>query len=71
MHYAMALLYDVIADLPEDITVTPVFAADKAQALKAARELVPWASGHNRDQGRRTRDVVDQAIAAWLDQQAA
>ncbi|CAK6692292.1 hypothetical protein OGCDGJMD_01203 [Cyanobium usitatum str. Tous] len=37
----MALLYDVIADLPEGITVTPVFAADKAEALKAAKDLFP------------------------------
>ena len=30
------LLFDVIADLPEGIAVMPVFAADKAEALKAA-----------------------------------
>ena len=35
----MSLLFDAIADLPEGITVTPVFAADKAEALKAAKEL--------------------------------
>jgi hypothetical protein len=37
----MALLFDVIADLPDGIAVTPVFAADKAEALKAAKELFP------------------------------
>ena len=37
----MSLLFDVIADLPEGITVMPVFAADKAEALKAAKELFP------------------------------
>ena len=37
----MSLLFDVIADLPEGIAVTPVFAADKAEALKAAKELFP------------------------------
>jgi hypothetical protein len=35
------LLFDVIADLPEGIAVTPVFATDKAEALKAAKELFP------------------------------
>ena len=34
---ALGLLFDVIADLPEGIAVTPVFAADKAEALKAAK----------------------------------
>jgi len=38
---ALALLFDVIADLPEGITVMPVFAADKHEALKAAKELFP------------------------------
>ena len=38
---ALALLFDVIADLPEGITVVPVFAADKAEAVKAAKELFP------------------------------
>ena len=38
---ALALLFDVIADLPEGITVMPVFAAEKAEALKAAKELFP------------------------------
>jgi hypothetical protein len=38
---ALSLLFDVIADLPEGIAVTPVFAADKAEALKAAKELFP------------------------------
>ena len=38
---ALSLLFDVIADLPEGITVMPVFAADKAEALKAAKELFP------------------------------
>ena len=37
----MSLLFDVIADLPEGITVMPVFAADKHEALKAAKELFP------------------------------
>lgn len=37
----LSLLFDVIADLPEGIAVTPVFAADKAEALKAAIELFP------------------------------
>ena len=37
----MALLFDVIADLPDGIAVTPVFAADKHEALKAAKELFP------------------------------
>ena len=37
----MSLLFDVIADLPECIAVTPVFAADKHEALKAAKELFP------------------------------
>ena len=37
----MRLLFDVIVDLPEGITVVPVFAADKAEALKAAKELFP------------------------------
>jgi hypothetical protein len=37
----MSLLFDVIADLPEGIAVTPVFAADKHEALKAAKELFP------------------------------
>jgi hypothetical protein len=35
------LLFDVIADLPEGITVMPVFAADKAEALEAGKELFP------------------------------
>lgn len=37
----MALLFDVIVDLPEGITVVPVFAADKAEALEAGKELFP------------------------------
>jgi hypothetical protein len=37
----MSLLFDVIADLPEGIAVTPVFAADKEEALKARKELFP------------------------------
>ena len=37
----MALLFDVIADLPEGIAVVPLFAADKAEALEAAKELFP------------------------------
>jgi hypothetical protein len=35
----MSLLFDVIVDLPEGIAVVPVFAADKHEALKAAKEL--------------------------------
>ena len=38
---ALSLLFDVVADLPEGIRVMPVFAADKAEALKAAKELFP------------------------------
>ena len=38
---AVSLLFDVIADLPVGIAVTPVFAADKAEALKAAKALYP------------------------------
>ena len=38
---ALAPLFDVIADLPEGIAVTPVFAADKAEALKVGKELFP------------------------------
>ena len=37
----LSLLFDVIVDLPEGITVVPVFAADKAQALEAGKELFP------------------------------
>jgi hypothetical protein len=37
----VSLLFDVIVDLPESIAVVPVFAADKAQALEAGRELFP------------------------------
>ena len=37
----MRLLFDVIVDLPEGITVMPVFAADKHEALEAAQELFP------------------------------
>jgi hypothetical protein len=37
----MALLFDVIADLSQGLTVVPVFAADKAEALEAAKELFP------------------------------
>jgi hypothetical protein len=37
----MRPLFDVIADLPEGITVMPVFAADKAEALKVGKELFP------------------------------
>jgi hypothetical protein len=37
----MSLLFDVIADLPEGITVVPVFAAYKAEAMEAAKELFP------------------------------
>ena len=37
----MSLLFDVIVDLPEGITVVPVFAADKHEALEAGKELFP------------------------------
>ena len=37
----MALLFDVIVDLPEGITLVPVFAADKHEALEAGKELFP------------------------------
>ena len=37
----LSLLFDVIADLPEGIAVTPVFAPDKHEALKAAKEQFP------------------------------
>ena len=33
----MALLFDVIADLPEGITVMPVFAADKPSPSRLLR----------------------------------
>ena len=38
---AVPLLFDVIADLPEGIAVTPLFAADKEEALRpeATRKL--------------------------------
>ena len=48
----MALLFDVIVDLPEGIAVMPVFAADKAEALEAGKELFR-PSGDGRAQGRR------------------
>ena len=38
---ALAPLFDVIADLPEGIAVVPVFAADKHEALKAAKKMFP------------------------------
>ena len=38
---SVSLLFDVIADLPEGIAVTPVFAADKHEAMKAGKELFP------------------------------
>jgi hypothetical protein len=37
----VSLTFDVIADLPEGITVMSVFAAEKAEALKAVKELFP------------------------------
>ena len=37
----MPPLFDVIVDLPEGIAVVPVFAADKAEALEAGKELFP------------------------------
>ena len=40
-HKSMSLLFDVIVDLPEGIAVVPVFAADKAEALEACKELFP------------------------------
>ena len=39
--FAVSLLFDVIVDLPEGIAVVPVFAADKAEALEAGKELFP------------------------------
>ena len=33
--------YDLVADLPEGIAVTPLFAADRHEALEAAKELFP------------------------------
>ena len=38
---SLRLLFDVIVDLPEGITVVPMFAVDKAEALEAAKELFP------------------------------
>jgi hypothetical protein len=35
------LLFDVNADLPEGISMVPVFSADKHEALNAAKELFP------------------------------
>ena len=35
----MALLFDVTVDLPEGITVVPVFPADKAEALEDCKLL--------------------------------
>jgi hypothetical protein len=35
------LLFDVIADLPEGIAVSPLFATDKKEALKAGKKLFP------------------------------
>jgi hypothetical protein len=32
---------NVIADLPEGIALMPAFVADKAEALRAAKELYP------------------------------
>ena len=37
----MSLLFDVNVDLPEGLTVVPVFAAGKAEALEAGKELIP------------------------------
>ena len=37
----MPPLFEVIADLHEGITVVPVFAADKAEAMEAGKELLP------------------------------
>ena len=59
----MSLLFDVIADLPEGIAVTPVFAADKAEALEAGKELFP---GHRVTvvgaEGGRTGHPVPAAV---------
>jgi hypothetical protein len=39
------LLFHIIAGLPEDIAVSPIFAADKHRALKAGKGLFPnWIS---------------------------
>ena len=40
-HQRMSLLFDVIVDLPEGITVAQVFAVDKTEALEAGKELFP------------------------------
>ena len=37
----MSLLFDLIVDLPEGIAVTPIFAADKEEALRVGKELFP------------------------------
>jgi len=37
----MALLFDVIVDLPEGIAAVQVFAVDKVEALEAGKELIP------------------------------
>ena len=57
----MSLLFDVIADLPEGITVVPVFAAGKAEALEAGKELFP---GH-----RVTVVLKDGEPGTWCPQQ--
>ena len=44
----MPPLFDVIVDLPEGIVVVPVFAADKAEALEAGKELFPGRRGVGR-----------------------
>ena len=57
----MALLFDVIVDLPEGITVVPVFAADKAEALEAGKELFPGHRVTGGAQGGRARYLVPTA----------
>ena len=41
VQHPVSLLFDVIADLPEGIAVTPVFAANKEEALRVGKELFP------------------------------
>ena len=57
----MRLLFDVIVDLPEGITVVPMFAADKAEALEAGKELFPGHRVTGGAQGGRARYLVPTA----------
>ena len=62
----MALLFDLIVDLPEGITVVPVFAADKAEALEAGKELIPGHRGHGGPEGGRAQCLVPAAAGPAL-----